>query len=106
MPEVALLNLFPANVRLPDGEQRTVRVVVTADKARVYGLVGSVPTLVAEADVANYRAAPTGARRSIDPAVVETADGQTWEISRAKGCGCGNKLKSFNPFAGPARIGS
>lgn len=106
MAEVPLLNLFPANVVTPAGERRAVRVTVTPASAMVYGLEGVIPKLVETAEVQSFDR-PQRRRRGLDPDyTVTTTDGEVWEIRKAGGCGCGSKLRSFNPFGGANRVGT
>lgn len=106
-----LLNLYPANVTVlaepgnPPETHRSVRVTVTPQKATIWGLVDGQPAAIAEGPTESFER-PKTRRRGLDPDyTVLTAYSETWEIRKAGGCGCGSKLKSFNPFGGARRAG-
>lgn len=85
------LNVFPAKL-VADGIQYSqARVFVTGERALIFSESPNTPK-VERMDVEKIegRASKTSA------SVVTFADGTTWEVYRAGGCGCGNSLKRFN----------
>lgn len=91
-------DVYPANVgfSFATAPYSKMRAIVTADS--VYVLVdgqGS-PRLVYEGRLEDV----TGDRKTM---VATTADGQI-TISRAQGCGCGSRLKSFKAYRNAARM--
>lgn len=106
MPQTVLLNLFPANVTVGTAVYRGVRVTVTPTKATVWAMVGGEIMGIQESYVLQLDK-PQRRRRGLDPdyTLSTTTDG-TWEIRKAGGCGCGSKLRSFNPFGGANRVGT
>lgn len=111
MSQIVLLNLFPANVTQTrefsaDTQHRAVRVTVDPQVVTVWGLVDGAPAVAGRAAVASFDK-PQRRRRGLDPDyTVTTTGGEVWEIRKAGGCGCGSKLRSFNPFGGANRVGT
>lgn len=100
MPSFIRLDLFPAEV-LVSGERYTPsRCIVTDDAVHVYMDATGGP-----AEVYTARMDDFSGRRTIGYSVT-TADGEEIAIARAKGCGCGSRLRGFNPFLGVPQIQS
>jgi len=92
-------DVFPANVHysFADNPYPKSRVLVTADEIIV--LVDGRPSAPNVAYSGRLEDL-SGDRRML---VATTADG-TITVSRAQGCGCGSRLKSYRPFQRVVRM--
>ena len=92
------LDVFPARVRLSHGGTvEPVRALIAEGDLVVWSASGGGPHEVHRSKVLSYE----GGRSS--GYSVLTDQGQV-VVTRAGGCGCGNALKSFNPFPGRRRV--
>ena len=91
------LDLFPAQVTLPDGTQMyPARVWIADGELLVYIVANGVP-------VEYYRSAYISLEGTrIAGLSIDTADGMV-TARKKQGCGCGNPLKSFNPWPNERR---
>lgn len=86
-------DLYPVTVDRPGPTLRKARVFSRDGRVRVYvdsnrhGVV-----LAAEGDLLS---ATKGRNRSYTVEVSTDSGEETWTISRASGCGCGSRLKTF-----------
>lgn len=98
MPEYLRLDLFPAKVYAfneeSSGNLATARVVVTNDEAFVFG---DGPTGV-EVKWSGRLEDFTGDNKQGYTIVLH--DGTTLQVARSGGCGCGTRLRGFQPFPG------
>lgn len=91
----------------PDGHRllQSVRVLVTDTHVYVFQDSAQGPRVVFAEPAASYTpSTPLHQRRTRDAskpaeATVTTRTGKTLAFSRAGGCGCGSRLKTFDPFA-------
>lgn len=90
---MSAVNLFPANVITPERKLLKTRVQIKDGKARVFQMLNGAIDLALEEEVAEYK--PSNNRFA--PTQVILASGETWQIKRASGCGCGNPLRNFDP---------
>jgi hypothetical protein len=94
-----LLDQFPAIAYSPTGgKYEPARVVVVNDRVQIWVIRNgtSDPEIAYEADALSMEG------NLIAGFDVLTPDGTVKSI-RAGGCGCGNKLKSFDPYGGATR---
>lgn len=91
-------DVYPANVGFSFAESPygKTRVIVTADSVLVLVDGQGSPRLLYEGRLEDV----TGDRRTM---VATTADG-TISISRAQGCGCGSRLKTFKAYRSGVRM--
>jgi hypothetical protein len=85
-------DVYPADVNFsfaPRPLGRT-RAIVTADRVQILVAMGTQIGVLYEAKLEDY----AGSRREV---VATTEDG-TITLTRAGGCGCGSKLKTYRPF--------
>lgn len=91
-------DVYPANVvySFAHNEYSQSRAIVTADEVIV---------LVDGRDTPNvyYRGRLENVGGTHDMLVATTADG-TVTVTRAQGCGCGSRLKSYQPFTRAVRM--
>lgn len=85
MPVV--LDLFPADVALPDQTLRGVRVVATHNRLYVAGRNGQGHELIHETSVETF----TPRRGRVWD--LTSSDGIEMQVRRGSGCGCGNPLR-------------
>ena len=87
---------FPARVKIGDRQFRRGRVIVD-DEGRavvvVHAASGALET------VALGTGAEIERQRNARNIVVRTAEGETWEVERGGGCGCGSPLKRLDRYA-------
>lgn len=87
-----------------DGSEllQSVRVIVTDDTAYIYQDSADGPVLVFRERLAEYTPPPhpRTQRLSSPPreASLTTDSGKTMSFRKSGGCGCGSRLKTFNPF--------
>lgn len=94
------LGLFPVHVQVGDQRFDTVRVYGTDDRTEVWGLVAGKPAVAATGAGLVKQARALGDRFADGTRAkwtLELADGTTWLVSPAGGCGCSNPLKAFKP---------
>lgn len=95
-----VLDHFPAIARTPDGRKYDLaRVVVWNDRVVVWVL----PNNTSQPVVAYEAAALSASGTRISGFSILTADGEV-RSEKARGCGCGNRLKTFDPYAGATRM--
>ncbi len=94
------LDLFPAEVMVAGTRYSPSRAIVTDDAIHVYMDATNGPAEVFTARMDDFQG-----RRTIGYTVI-TDDGEQISVSRASGCGCGSRLRGFNPFAGTPQIQS
>lgn len=99
MPQYLRFSLFPLSVEvLKDGNpiqmHLTTRTIVTDEEVYVYTDGANGPETVFVDRLEDF----TG--NATEGWTVETSDGYTLSIKRTEGCGCGSRLKGFNPFPG------
>ena len=95
--EVAL-DFFPAQVVLPSGVQlRPVRLIVANGIAEVYILKDGVPQLYWSSPLIEHSGNPV---RGYD---IATEEGPV-RMTKARGCGCGNPLRNYNPWPDQQRV--
>lgn len=108
-------DVFPAvlTVTSPDGaETRTlekVRVVVSADSVYVFQDSSTGPQVIFAERMARYTPPPPKKSQTIRSlastppeqrgATALTDSGKTLSFHRSQNCGCGSRLRSFDPFA-------
>ena len=95
-----LLDHYPAVVETPDGAKYNLaRVTVYDGLVKVWALPTrtSAPTVVFEKSALSV----DGTR--ISGFNILTPDG-VLRSTKARGCGCGNPLKSFDPYNGATRV--
>ena len=99
MPTVAIaIDVYPSKVTLPDGAEMTrVRTIVADGKLRMYVAQNGDPFLYLERDVQEIVG-----KSPIRGITLVTADGDV-NVKKFGGCGCGDKLKTWNPFPGMVR---
>ncbi len=99
MPSVAIaLDVYPAKVEMPDGAEMTkVRAIVADGKLQMYVTQDGSPHLYLERDVRQIIG-----RSPISGFTLVTDDGEV-KVRKFGGCGCGDRLKTFNPFPGLVR---
>lgn len=99
MPSVAIaLDVYPAKVTLPDGAEMTkVRAIVADGKIKMFVTQNGEPHLYYERDVQQIEG-----KSPIRGVTLTTAEGEI-TIKKFGGCGCGDKLKTYNPFPGMIR---
>lgn len=92
------LDAFPAKVTLPDGTRLTpAKVLVADDRVLVYILQNGEPVLYFDRELVEQIG--NNVRRGVTLVV----DGGQVAVEHDSDCGCGNPLKSYNPFAGERR---
>lgn len=97
------LDFFPAFVTLPTGTTLTPARVFVAnadglgDRVLVYIIQNGEPYLFYDRPLVSYSG---NALRAI---ALQVADGEVL-VRKEDGCGCGNPLKSFNPWPGERRM--
>ena len=95
-----LLDQFPAIAYSPTGgKYEPARTVVVNDRVQIWFIPsGSTaePEIVYEGDALSFEG------NIIAGFDILTPDGPVRSV-RAGGCGCGNKLKSFDPYGGATR---
>lgn len=88
------LDLFPQTVRLPTGVQFSpVRVVVVDDVVQLYRTSPNSNLI----EMFWERALLSSSGSRLGGYELTTEDGPVM-LSRAGGCGCGNPLKTYDPF--------
>lgn len=103
MPQVTS-DTFPANVTFPDGTTtERNRVITTPDRIMIYRDSSTGPTLAYDQPISDLTPSPQPTRlrelynRPPNSATLSDGSGTvTWY--RGAGCGCGSRLKTFNPF--------
>lgn len=104
-------DVFPAVLQITgsDDESRTVdkvRVIITEgtpDKVLVFQDASTGPSLIYSAEVTGYTPPKTAMRlrEMHQPEFTThaiTTPTTTLTVTKSGGCGCGSRLKSFNPF--------
>lgn len=95
-----VLDHFPAIAHLPDGRRIDLaRTVVWNNRVVVWYL----PTNTSEPAVAFEADAVSASGTRVSGFEILTPDGVV-RSAKARGCGCGNRLKSFDPYAGATRM--
>lgn len=91
------LDFFPATVDLPNGTAlNEARVLIANGRVMVYVNQGGTPlSYFDEPLLSSAGSAIRGFELQTESGIVE--------VQKARGCGCGNPLKSFNPFPGQSR---
>lgn len=102
-------DVFPATVTVTSPESQTPqvfdksRVILTMDTAYVFQDSPTGPALVYSAPVNEYDpGVPIHRRTRGTPARMPSAtlsDGSSLTFVSSSGCGCGSRLKSFDPFS-------
>lgn len=105
-------DVFPATVTVTTPESPTPqvfeksRVVLTTDTAYVFQDSPKGPDLVYSSPLNEYDpGVPIHRRTRSTPARMPSAllaDGSSLTFVRSAGCGCGSRLKGFDPFSHPA----
>lgn len=96
------LDMFPALANLPTGgRHEPSRVVIANDRVQVW-IVRRDGGGTTEPEVAFESDALSVEGNRIAGYNILTPDGNILAV-RAGGCGCGSKLKTFDPFAGATR---
>jgi hypothetical protein len=95
-PRVVIRDVFPAVVTRDAGTWRSARVVITRDRVMVW-LTRAAPVLDAPYDPDRSTVPPLSAPSS-RPAHLTLASGQVLTVAGQRGCGCGNPLKSWQPW--------
>lgn len=95
MTKFVRVMVFPARVAFSDGTVHTdVKAVVTDDEMYLYGSNMHGVTII-------YRGDLIDAERTERAGYNITLEGGiTASIMRDGGCGCGSRLRSYNPFPG------
>lgn len=89
------LDVYPAKVTLPSGAVlNRARAIIADNRLLVYVANNGVPHLQFERDISSIEGSSpiNGVRVLVEDGVVE--------LRKAGGCGCGSRLKSYNPFRG------
>lgn len=97
-PEVSYLRLelFPAEVKDESSEliqQKNLKAIVTDSYFLLYTDSPTGPALHLQEDLVSFAGSPTTGYRAETPS-------HTYYINRARGCGCGSRLRGFRPFRG------
>jgi hypothetical protein len=92
--------------RLPEDHRKVekVRIVVTLEEVLIFQDSSKGPELIFSEPLLDYTPPPkrpSTIRTMHTPreATLQTESGKTLAFHRSTGCGCGSRLKSFNPFA-------
>ena len=100
MPQFIRFNLFPLAVDVTDKDgnlvqhHMTTRGIVTDDEVLIYIDDANGPSVFFTDRLEDFSGtAKTGW-------VAKTTDEYTVTMERSSGCGCGSRLKGFNPFPG------
>lgn len=97
--EIAL-DQFPVIAYTPDGARyEPARIVVVNGRVQVW----FVPNGFAEPEVAFEREVLSIEGNRLAGHAILTADGEV-RANSAGGCGCGSRLRSFDPYAGATRV--
>lgn len=93
------LGTLPDTIRVVE----KVRVIVTLDRIVVFADSAKGPHVIFSERMDDYVAPMKATRQTIrtmgpTEAQVTTSSGKTLAFRKAGGCGCGSKLKSFDPF--------
>jgi hypothetical protein len=95
------LGMFPVHAQTADGTRHdTVRVYATDDTTELWGLTGGQPAIITTGAGLVKQARSVGERFADGTKAKWTlhlADGAEWLLTPAGGCGCGHKLKTFDP---------
>lgn len=100
MPQFIRFNLFPLQTTISDADGNPVkshnatRTIVTDDEVFVYQDDTNGPSLFFHDRLEDFSGSAT------EGWTAETTDGYTVSIIRSSGCGCGSRLKGYNPFPG------
>lgn len=85
-------NIFPASITPPppepDSNRYTYRAVITDTQLIFIRDVGNTPTIIHEEPLESY----SHSHPNYQP--------NDYLISKATGCGCGSRTKTYNPFPG------
>jgi len=100
-------DVFPAHVTLTQGDDvqvmEKVRLIVTQDTVFIYKDSSTGPTLAYQERLQSYDpGVPVHRRTRSNPmrlASVTTDSGTNISFGRMGSCGCGSRLKAFDPFA-------
>jgi hypothetical protein len=91
-------DMFPAEVKDDQGNiTKTARAVVIDGKLLVWVVKDGKPYQMVSAPVVSTEGA-------VGRLLKVQTDNGIYELSRGGGCGCGNPLKSYNPWPGKRRI--
>ena len=120
MPTAVLSDTFPAIATLPDGRSRDrIRVIVFRNPANEQETLlilqdsADGPKAVYSQPLSSYTKPKQAIRlkdiynpdANMHTATLSAGDGtQTVTWLKSTGCGCGSRLKSFNPFTGIASV--
>lgn len=100
MPRFLRFNLYPLSTQVFDSDgnpqmaNAATRNVVTDDEIYVYTDSSEGPAVWFTGRLDDFSGDATNGW------TVETSEGQTVKFTRTTGCGCGSRLKGFNPFPG------
>lgn len=90
-PKFIRNSLYPVTIRSNDEIlYKEVKIIIGDTNYYIYDETIDGPTLVEEDAIYDY---------SRDPLQLLTPT-QTYHLSKSGGCGCGSRLKHFNPFFG------
>lgn len=104
---VVIRDVFPAEVATPSGVYRQARAVVTRTRLYVWVAEGDGPRLVLCEAINPGRtvfARPNAPRSHAHHVTLSGQEEATVHVTRARGCGCGSPLKSWQPWS-PYRQG-
>lgn len=99
MPAFIRVDLFPASV-IVDGvtAYEPTRAIITDDSVIVYRDSSTGPEVAYSARLDDF-----SGRANIGYTAL-TSEGNSVQINRARGCGCGSRLRGFNPFPGVSHV--
>lgn len=96
-PLVAVV--FPAIVTRGTTTFRSSKVFLAADRAYIAIDTPSGPRV---SEVVSGSVAVLGN----DTFEITPPEGETTQVRKGGGCGCGSRLKTWSPFSGPLRVGT
>lgn len=100
MPQFIRFNLFPIAVDVTDSEGNPVinhtatRAIVTDDEVYIYADDTHGPSVIFNDRLEDFSGTAQNGWTAL------TSDGNTVNMTRSGGCGCGSRLKGYNPFPG------
>jgi hypothetical protein len=89
-----LLDLFPARLTIDGKTTKAVRVFVADDRVRVYADKRSGVELIHDEEISGFEQSP---RPRSQPHMITLESGEQWTCMKGGGCGCGSRLKRFDP---------